>query len=455
MKACVFVGPSLDPESASQELDAIYLPPAAQGDILRISDRAPPAIGLIDGYFSSVPAVWHKEILWAMSRGIHVFGGASMGALRAAELAPFGMEGVGRIFELFAAGELQDDDEVAVAHGTKETGFRPSSEAMVDIRATLERAERADIVSPATREELVRIAKGLFYPSRSYPDILQRGRATALPGAQLDALERWLPDGRWSQKREDALLLVRTIQRRLTEGLPPKQVQFVFQKTDQWTAAQLSAGLATTDVHERGIDQVPTDMMIEELQLRGRRYITSQREVAGRYLGARESYRYLARISDEQLAAAERTLREKFGLSTPQQLEEWRQANDLDEQQFRQLVEEEARLRWSDEIVSGWGRQTLPSALRVSGEYPQLARRVRSKLAFFEEHGFRDVDLAELGISRAELIGWYFESILHQPVPADVREYARSMGFKSLAEMLRVIIREHLYERRPGFMPPG
>ena len=85
----------------------------------------PQAIGIIDGYFQWAPAVWHKEILWAIQQGVHVFGAASMGALRAAELAPFGMRGVGRIFEAYRDGVLpgsgdepfEDDDEVAVVHG--------------------------------------------------------------------------------------------------------------------------------------------------------------------------------------------------------------------------------------------------------------------------------------------------------------------------------------------------
>ena len=79
-------------------------PPAAQGDVYRAALSRPVAIGLVDGYFERVPAVWHKEILWALSQGIHVFGSASMGALRAAELAPFGMVGVGAIFEAYRDG---------------------------------------------------------------------------------------------------------------------------------------------------------------------------------------------------------------------------------------------------------------------------------------------------------------------------------------------------------------
>jgi len=56
------------------------------------------------------PTVWHKEILWAMAQGIHVYGGASIGALRAAELHRLGMTGVGRVFADDRDGILTDDD---------------------------------------------------------------------------------------------------------------------------------------------------------------------------------------------------------------------------------------------------------------------------------------------------------------------------------------------------------
>ena len=134
----VFLGPTLPRDEACAVLDAEYLPPAAHGDVLRAVRRGFRVIGLVDGVFERVPAVWHKEILFALSEGVHVYGAASMGALRAAELGAFGMHGVGAIHRAYAEGALEDDDEVAVAHGGAEDGFRPLSDAMVDIRATLE-----------------------------------------------------------------------------------------------------------------------------------------------------------------------------------------------------------------------------------------------------------------------------------------------------------------------------
>ncbi|MGH9643732.1 MAG: TfuA-like protein, partial [Terriglobales bacterium] len=70
MSVYVFVGPTLPSDQARAELDAIYLPPASEGDVYRVACRKPQAIGIIDGYFECVPAVWHKEILWSMAQGI-------------------------------------------------------------------------------------------------------------------------------------------------------------------------------------------------------------------------------------------------------------------------------------------------------------------------------------------------------------------------------------------------
>ena len=143
MTVMVFTGPTISAEDAAAHLDATYLPPAEQGDVYRAARERPLVIGIVDGSFERIPAVFHKEILWAMREGIHVFGAASMGALRAAELADFGMVGVGAVFEAYRSGALTDDDEVAVAHATKEASFSASSEAMVNIRATLAAAVTA------------------------------------------------------------------------------------------------------------------------------------------------------------------------------------------------------------------------------------------------------------------------------------------------------------------------
>src|SRR6516162_6882210 len=175
MSAIVFVGPTISPEESAAELDCTYLPPARQGDVFRaVRDFRPRAIGLIDGVFLDVPAVWHRELLWALAQGVHVFGAASMGALRAAELTPFGMRGVGRIYSAYVAGRwpgfdepFEDDEEVAVVHAPAEAGGRALSDAMVDLRDTLAAAETAGMIDRATRDMLAGIMKALHFAGRS------------------------------------------------------------------------------------------------------------------------------------------------------------------------------------------------------------------------------------------------------------------------------------------------
>src|SRR5262249_34690040 len=71
----VFTGPTLPVEEGRTILDdAVYLPPASQGDVYRAARERPWGIAIVDGYFGRVPAVWHKEILWALAQGVHVFG---------------------------------------------------------------------------------------------------------------------------------------------------------------------------------------------------------------------------------------------------------------------------------------------------------------------------------------------------------------------------------------------
>ena len=175
----IFLGPTLSREEARTVLDARYLPPASQGDVYRAARGGARAIGLIDGYFQQVPAVWHKEILWALSQGVHVFGAASMGALRAAELAAFGMRGVGQIFEDYMAGRLSDDDEVALVHSDADSGYQPLCEAMVDMRATLAAARAAGVIGAGLQRRLLDKAKALFYPERRWETVLQAMPITA------------------------------------------------------------------------------------------------------------------------------------------------------------------------------------------------------------------------------------------------------------------------------------
>ena len=230
MKPVIFVGPTLSLEEAGEVLDAFYLPPAGQSDVLSAIHRYNPSIiGIIDGVFHQSLAVWHKEILFALSRGIRVFGASSMGALRAAETKRYGMIGVGEVYRRYVDGELEDDDEVALSHTSAESGFRALSEAMVNLRATFQAAAASGVVSWDVHNRLINIAKSMYFPQRTLPNIFRQAEVDGIGRASLDALRAFLVTGFVDIKKEDALLLLETI--RLLPESAPRPPDFEFSRS--------------------------------------------------------------------------------------------------------------------------------------------------------------------------------------------------------------------------------
>jgi hypothetical protein len=239
--AVIFAGPSLPPRLRPDDARFDWRPPVRQGELYRAALAGPAVIGVIDGYFEVVPTVWHKEILWAMAQGIHVFGAASIGALRAAELDTFGMRGVGAIYEAYRDCILQDDDEVAVLHGPEELGYPPLTEAMVNIRATAAEAVRRGILPAGVAAQLIGIAKTLFYKNRTYEAVLRAAAEAGLPAAPLQEFSDWLPAGRADRKHLDAEAMLDAIRACLYANVPRLQVAYHLAETAAWQAARRHA----------------------------------------------------------------------------------------------------------------------------------------------------------------------------------------------------------------------
>jgi len=201
-KVVVFLGPSLEAETAKKLLDAVYRPPASRGDIFKAVREGVKIIGLIDGVFFQACAIAHREILYAVEAGGKVVGASSMGALRAAERDSYGMEGVGRVYELYRKGELVSDDEVALIF--EPDSFKPLSEPLVNIRYNLELAEERKIINKEVREKILSIAKSLYYQERDYERILS-GAEGEVEKEVLERLKKFLIEEKEDLKREDAI----------------------------------------------------------------------------------------------------------------------------------------------------------------------------------------------------------------------------------------------------------
>jgi hypothetical protein len=238
MTAVIFAGPSFPPSKRPAIAGLEWRPPLCRGDLYLTALDRPSVIGVVDGYFETVPTVWHKEILWAMARGIYVYGAASIGALRAAELADFGMIGVGHVYREFRSGGLSDDDEVAVLHGPAELDYVTVTEAMVNVRSTIECALQSGIVEPTEAAVLLSAAKSLFYKDRTYDLILKLAAERGLAPEKLQRFADWLSRGKIDQKRIDAEEMLSAIAGHVKTDVTPFQASYEFAHTFAWEEAR-------------------------------------------------------------------------------------------------------------------------------------------------------------------------------------------------------------------------
>lgn len=384
----VFLGPTLAVEDARTFLDATYLPPAGQGDLLNATMQLRPAvIGLVDGLFYERLSVWHKEILHAIDRGIVVFGASSMGALRAAETASFGMRGVGEIYRMYADGVIEDDDEVALAHAGPDDGYRALSEAMVNVRATLDAACSAGVLAAGEAAAVCEIAKRMYFPDRTYPAIWRAAALAGLSATVLDGLRRFVATSRVDLKRRDAIAMLHAIRDMTDPGStatpirPAPPFDFVHATFD---------ALYNRDrlVRRSGVD-VPLEAIGYQVALHDEKFDDLNFRALNRTLA-----QVLARVlgvgaTVEEIDAEVGRFRSERGLDSDDGMLKWLDDNDLDDGEFRDLMTEVATCRrlhrWI--ILSRWMERTtriVLDQLRLEDRYGEWADRAATQESLLE-----------------------------------------------------------------------
>ncbi|SLI42445.1 TfuA-like protein [Mycobacteroides abscessus subsp. bolletii] len=152
---------------------AIVHPPVQHGDLYALALEAGASVLVVDGLFHQSAAIRHKEILDLIGRGIVVFGASSMGALRASELSPFGMYGIGNVYRLFQSGAIDSDDEVAVVHLSEEDDYRQISEPLVNFRIALNDGVSADILTPEEAAAVLKLVHGIPFTARTWKNLVR------------------------------------------------------------------------------------------------------------------------------------------------------------------------------------------------------------------------------------------------------------------------------------------
>ncbi len=370
----LFVGPTL--RAPVRELGVHVHGPAAQGDIYRVALQRPLAIGIVDGYFERQPAVWHKEILFALSQGILVLGAASMGALRAAELTAFGMRGVGAIYHRFASGELTDDDEVTVSHAGADEDYKATSQAMVNIRATLEKARAVSIISSDTESLLIDYFKSLWYPDRHLAVLQSRtpppqrkrfgSRLPARPvGPEVEALAKW-----WRQpghfvdaKQEDAIALLEMLAALHTQPIPSlSEGPWTFHRTDAWEQVRLAMLQPATNAAEpngpAGTESANHFSEERTLKARSELELRTERRVALATLG-----KHLGLSPDAYRSRVMQRFMHEHELNTERDVSTWLSERNLTGPMLTQRLAEEALAECTAEVLQARSDDALQATL--------------------------------------------------------------------------------------------
>lgn len=215
----LFAGPTLmraqaiDPTLA---LGGIHVrPPIARGDLpLLLRARGgvgqPGTIVLVDGLFHLRLAVAHAEIRAALQAGWRVIGLASMGAIRAREMAHLGMEGFGEIYRLYCQpGSDFRDDEVTLLHDA-EPPYRELSEPLVHLRAATEDLVRRRLLTADVGDLILDKLARTWFGDRTLPAWRALLQQHGCEGADLAAIDAQLADfDRYRLKAHDLIAFLR------------------------------------------------------------------------------------------------------------------------------------------------------------------------------------------------------------------------------------------------------
>ncbi len=209
----IFLGPSLSHDDAKSILCAHYAPPIKRGDLENAMRQGARLIGIIDGSFYRTFSVSPFEIVSALRKGVKVFGASSMGALKAVECEPFGMVGVGKIFEWYRSGKLEAEDEVAIVFDPD--SLKALSVPLVNMRYAFFQAKEEGLITQKEKNLLLRIAKKIYFPERNYQRLFADAKSGGFPAGKLKKLEAFVNRDSCDLKALDAIACLNKIRETL------------------------------------------------------------------------------------------------------------------------------------------------------------------------------------------------------------------------------------------------
>jgi hypothetical protein len=316
---------------------------------------------------------------------------------------------------------------------------------MVNIRATLARAENEGVLRKSSRGALEAFGKSMFFPQRNWQALLEGAATLGVAESERAALSAWLTNGRVDQKRADALEMLAAMMEALL-GSNEARPKFNFEWTYFWDefVRRFEAGQENPGASQQ-------QRVIEELRLEGPGVYARVEAMALLRRVAASGAAPVSPSATEDLQATLTDVRARLGLFTRAELDRWMARNDLDVVSMERLIADQAGLATlRGRSSAALGRHIL-SELRLSGAYEQLAERARRKSDLLAAMSAGRAG-APSGSQALALRLWYFEQRLQLRLPDDVEDFARRLGFADVADFDAVLLRERLYlnAQEPG-----
>lgn len=208
----IFAGPSASRAmKASTPFNVKWLGMAKRGDVAKARDNGAEHILLLDGHMVDQYPPSPKEVAEVIADGALVVGAASLGALRAVELMPLGMLGLGWVYNRFAAGDLTAEDELLTVQDVKGASL---SVPAINVRYGLEKLAIKGIIGGMTMCSALRSIKSVYFPYRTKSKVEEILLEAGLQRTEVD----YILSMHCNIKHKDSMLALKFVMDSLCNG---------------------------------------------------------------------------------------------------------------------------------------------------------------------------------------------------------------------------------------------
>lgn len=357
-----------------------------------------------------------------------VYGAASMGALRAADLADYGMIGSGRIFNWFYEGVIFDESEVSALYVEGANGsFKSYTIPMVNVRGALLKGLEENLLSAEEAGEIFTHAAAIHWTERTertlaeYPILLEILRGH-------------------NQKAIDALELLYTFRDlKPVEGFTP------------FTEEALSLLFSAQFERDRAVFVGARPVKLQDLEafvmLHDQEYEEHLAAADNRVLALLLADIYRISVTVAEIDDEWRRFSVRMGLRSLQEHDQWMRENHVNGKELARLIADEVRLRKLRKALmtrSGPRRRTqrLLDYLKLTQRYrywSNAAARHEEQISAVggeETLYFGQADVSILLSEHAKKAGL--------TITLSLEDYVREMGFGTVRELMVALARDKL-----------